>query len=214
MKKQTKKEISNESAKETQKLTVVQDGKEQERIVNKPSPEEVVKFKEDFDAAMKKFAETKWEISEPGSFQRNDVSLFLLDYLKNYVFWTKTGWMGVIKMEEELKKAMKETDETTGLSLDYQALEFCGYMLMNPGGTGYALAKEFEKQADKYSRIMTTVGQKVEDARKQLKNVQYLQEKWAAGEQGFYLSDLEPKEEPKEEKKEESTAVVVETEKL
>jgi hypothetical protein len=80
-------------------------------------------------------------------------------------------------------------------------------MLYNPKGVGLDSAFEFEKIADKYSKLMITVGQKVEDARNKLKHVQYLQEKWAAGEQGFYLAELEPKEEKSEEKSEENTEV-------
>jgi len=186
--------------KEKPTLTVVKD--EEEKKVNKPTPEEVVQFKIDYETAMKEFAETNWEISEPGNFSANDTGLFLLDYIKKYALWSKTQWMGVIKMVEELNKSMHAVSETKGLALDYQALEFCGYLLTNPGGIGYETAVEFEKQADKYSKVMIAVGQKVEEARAKLKNAHYLQEKWAAGEQGFYLADLEPpKEEPKPEGK-------------
>lgn len=170
-----------------------------EVIQGKPTPEEVEQYKVEFDQAMKDFTGSRWPVSDPGSFSANDVGMFLKEYLNKYVLWTKTGWMGVIKMNEELDKALKMDNEKTGLTFDYQTLEFCGYMLMNPGGIGYDLAAEFEKIADKYSKIMVEVGKKVEEARAALKDVQYLQDKWAAGVQGFYLADLEPKEEPKEE---------------
>ena len=187
-------------AKEKPTLTVVKD--EEEKKVNKPTPEEVAQFKIDYETAMKEFAETGWEISEPGNFSANDTGLFLLDYIKKYALWSKTQWMGVIKMVEELNKSMQTASETRGLALDYQALEFCGYLLTNPGGIGYETAVEFEKQADKYSKVMIAVGQKVEEARAKLKNAHYLQEKWASACQGFYLADLEPpKEEPKPEGK-------------
>jgi hypothetical protein len=68
-------------------------------------------------------------------------------------------------------------------------------MLSNPASTGADSAFEFEKIADKYSKFGILIGQKVEEARTKLKEVQFLQEKWAAGEQGFYIADLEPKEE-------------------
>ena len=180
--------------KEEPKLTVVKNDQEEKKL-NKPTPEEVAQYKIDFDNAMKNFAETRWQVSDAGGFAANDIALFLLDYLKKYVLWTKTGWMGVIKMNEELNKAMKLNNETTGLTFDYQTLEFCGYMLINPGGIGYDVAVEFEKIADKYSKLMIVVGKKVEEARATLKSIQYLQDKWAAGEQGFYLAELEPKKE-------------------
>jgi hypothetical protein len=103
--------------------------------------------------------------------------------------------MGMIKMDEEVKKAMAAANETTGFCLDYQALEFCAYMLSSPGCVGLQAALEFEKIADQYSKIGIVVGTKVEEAREKLKKVQYLQEKWAASEQGFFIADLEPKAE-------------------
>ncbi len=180
--------------KKESKLRVVKDEEvKEETPAGKPTPEEVAQYKTDFDAAMKDFAESRFAISDPGQFSANETGLFLLDYLKKYALWSKTGWMGLIKMNEELNKALAGDNEKTGLCLDYQALEFCGYMLMNPGSVGYESALEFEKIADKYSQIMVRVGQKVEEARAKLKGVQYLQEKWAAGEQGFYLAELEEK---------------------
>jgi len=173
---------------------VVENEKKEENK-NKPTPEEINQFKNDFQVAMKEFAETRWEISDPGNFAANDVYLFLLDYMKKYASWEKTQWMGIIKLDEELKKFMAEVTDTKGLSMDYQALEFCGFMLYNPKGIGFESAVEFEKIADKYSKLLIAVGKKIEEARNKLKNVQYLQEKWAAAEQGFYLADLEPKSE-------------------
>lgn len=184
-------------------LRVVKDEKE-EPVKGKPTPEEVLQYKAEFDEAMKQFAEARWPISEPGNTAANETYFFLLDYMKKYASWEKTQWMGMIKMDQELKKYMQEVNDTRGLAIDYQALEFCGFMLYNPKGTGLISAIEFEQIADRYSKLMMTVGQEVEKAREQLKKVQYLQEKWAAGEQGFYLAELEPKKEESTPEKEEA----------
>lgn len=198
--------------KKKSKLEVVKEkesGKEDlAENTNKPSPEETQQFKDEFDAAMKEFAETKFQISDASQFAANDTVMFLLDYMQKYALWSKTGWMGIIKMHDVLQEEIKKDNETSGLCLDYQALEFCGYMLMNPGAVGYEKAIEFEKIADKYSQIMVSVGKKVEEARAKLKKVQYLQEKWAAAEQGFYLADLEPKEEKSEEDSDKEGTVI------
>jgi len=193
------------SEKEKTKLTIVRDDVEEIKEVNKPTPEEVLQFRNEFEKAMEEFKNTKWEISEKGNFAANDMGLFIIDFMNNFAFWTKTGWIGILKMNEELRKALALVDENSGLQFDYQALEFCAFMLANPGGIGYNKALEFEKIAEKYSKIGILLGTKVEEARTQLKGVQYLQEKWAAAEQGFYLSELEPKdastgETPKESK--------------
>ena len=79
-------------------------------------------------------------------------------------------------------------------------------MLANPGGTGLALAKEFEAQADKYAKIGIVVGTQIEQARKDLKNIQILQDTYLASEQGFYYS-VEP--EPEQPVIDPSTAIIV-----
>lgn len=182
------------------KLTVIKDNEGKEHKLNKPTSEEVKQYEEEFKKSVDEFNETKWEISEKGQFGSNDVGMFLQDFMKNWAFWTKTGWMGMIKMDEELKKAMAAADENTGLQLSYQALEFCAYMLANPGKIGLESAFEFEKIADKYAKIGIVIGEKIEEARKILKNIDYLQEKWRAGEQGFYLEELKAAAEDEEEK--------------
>lgn len=182
---------------EEPKLVVVKEEQDIEEKGKKkgPSPEEVEQYKKDFQDAYVAFTEKKWSISDPGNFPANDVGLYLLDFMKKYAFWSKTEWMGMIKMEEEIQKEMPLANDTAGLQLNYQALEYCAYMMSNPGATGIELAKEFEKQADKYSKIGIVVGTRIEEARKELKEIQFLQEKWAAGEQGFYY-EREPAPEP------------------
>jgi len=182
----------NENNEEKTILTVVKDGEETKKEVKKPTPEEIEEYKSDFQKAVKEFENWRWRISESGKFGINDVGLYLLEFINKYAFWSKTEWMGMIKMEDEIKKAMSMSDPSIGITLNYQALEFCAYMLANPGGTGVELAKEFEAQADKYAKIGTLIGSQIETARKKLEDLQYKQEKWAAAEQGFYLADLEP----------------------
>ena len=181
--------------KETTKLTVVKDEEKLDDVsaenAKKPTPEEIEQYKTEFQEALKIFTEERWAISDKGNFAANDVGLFIEDFMKRFAFWSKNGWMGMIKMAEVLRTAMLAANEETALELDYQALEFCAYMMSNPGGIGLDLAFEFEKIADKFSKIGVVIGEKLEDAREKLKNVQYLQERWAAAEQGFYLADLE-----------------------
>ena len=187
------------------KLEVVRDEIQTEskkEELRKPTPEEVEQFKQDFSNAMSEFDDIKWEISEPGNFAANDVGMFLLEFMDKYAFWSKTEWMGMIKMYEEVDKAMKLANKNTGLRFSYQALEFCAYMLSNPGGTGIELAKDFEKIADKYSKIGVVVGTQVENARKRLKQIHFLQDRYVASEQGRYLEDVMDKKEYESMKKE------------
>jgi len=184
----------SEKEPEKTKLTVVKDDVEETKEMRKPTPEEVEKYKNDFQESLKDFENRRWRISEPGEFGINDVGLYLVDFIHKYAHWSKTEWMGIIKMEDEIQKAMKMSDPSVGIALNYQALEFCAFMLANPGGTGLELAKEFEKQADKYAKLGMLIGAQVEEARKQLKELQFKQERYGAACQGFYLEDLLPKD--------------------
>ena len=188
------KELSLEELTESP-LTVVKEGEKKEEKKKGPSSEEIEQYKNDFSSALTTFENKRWAVSEEGNFAVNDVGLYLLEFLKKYAFWSKTEWMGMIKMEEEIQKAMALGDANTPLQFSYQALEFCAFMLSNPGGTGIELAKAFEAQAEKYSKIGIVVGTKIEEARNELKELQYLQERWAAGEQGFYYEREPVKEE-------------------
>ena len=192
MKKVVKEETTDKTT-----LTIVKDGKEEKTEINKPTPEQVVQIKQAFEDAADAFKDKTWPISEKGSFGANDVYLFLIDFMKRFGFWTKTGWMGMIKMNEELTKALALVNDDTALELNYQALEFCAYMMTNPGGIGLDSANKFEEIADKYAKIGLIIGTQLDDARNELKKIQYMQEEWAAAEQGFFLADLEPKVEEK-----------------
>lgn len=176
--------------KETTKITVEKDGVEEKKEMRKPTEEDIEKFKEEFSRAQTEFEQRRWQISEPGIFGINDVGMYLLEFMDKYAFWSKTEWMGMIKMDDEIRKAMTVSDPSVGIALSYQALEFCAYMLSNPGGTGIKLAKQFDEQADKYSKVGMVVGAQVEEARKKLKEVQFLQETWAASLQGLFLEDI------------------------
>jgi hypothetical protein len=208
--------MENEKTEKNSILTIVKDEDIEKELgtdvkkeeVPKPTPEDVEKCKTDFSDALKDFENQRWQISEPGQFGINDVGLYLLDYMNKYAFWSKTEWMGMIKMEDEVRKAMAVSDPSVGIALNYQALEFCAYMLANPGGTGIKLAKEFEVQADKYAKIGMVVGAQIEEARKKLKELQTLQEKWGyyaqllADEELVKSKEKEAEEKPEEEKKE------------
>ena len=173
---------------------IIKQGEKEAQALPKPTAEEIEQCKKDFETALETFHATRWDISPKGAFAANDVGLFLLDFMKRFAFWTKTGWMGMIKMEEEIQLAMKAVTEDTCFNLDYQALEFCAYMLSNPGGVGLQLALDFEKIADKYAKISVDVATQQEAARKMIKHVAYLQERYAAAEQGFYMAELELEE--------------------
>ena len=73
------------------------------------------------------------------------------------------------------------------LCLGYQALEFSYFSLINPGGVGLQTAQDFESEADQYLPILEEISVTLEKARKQLKDIEFLREKFAAMTQGFYL---------------------------
>jgi hypothetical protein len=158
---------------------------------NKPTEEEIKAAAAEFESASKTFPSKLWEIGKV-----KDARTFC-DYLKHYVrnrlFWTKNGWMGVVKLNEELQAAENLLNGKEPLKLGYQALEFVYYSLMNPGGIGLQTAQDFESESENYLPLMESVSISLEKARIELKQIQFLQDKYAAMQQGFYL-ELEPTE--------------------
>ena len=167
---------------------------------NKPTDEEVEDAQKAFDEASAAFASKSWDIGEAEDAQTH------LDYMDHFVrnrlFWTKTGWMGVIKMQEELEDAQKFLTEnpTANLKLGYQALEFMFYSFQNPGGVGLETAQDFEQENEVYAKVFDALGVRIPEARTELKDIQFLQDQYAAMAQGFYL-EVEPgaEEEPVQE---------------
>jgi len=162
---------------------------------NKPSQKEIDDVEKEYKLEAEKFNNAKYEIGD--SSQTKDIANFLIEFLEKYVYWTKNGWMGVLKLHEEITEFLKTVKDGEPFTLSYQALEFTFFALSNPGGSGIKSAREIEKVADLYAKVIEYTGKKVEIAREKLKHVQWLQEKWAAMSQGFYI---EEKDGPKDNK--------------
>jgi hypothetical protein len=154
-------------------------------VLNKPSEEETAAAIKEFEEAGKAFNEKRFEIGTPD--EGLLIPHFLLDFLDKYVFWTKSGWMGVLKLHEEITETQKNLKAGDYFTMGYQALEFTYFALSNPGGTGLESARNIEKIAENYANVLNLVGNKLEEARAELKNIQWLQDKAAAMQQGFYL---------------------------
>jgi hypothetical protein len=165
---------------------------------NKPSEEEVKEAEEKFTKASKDFSTKSWDIGEPDN--ARDHLNYINHFVRNRLFWTKTGWMGVIKMQEELNDAEKFLDANPGtsLKLGYQALEFIFYSFQNPGGVGLQAAQDFEQENEQYAKTFDAIGDNIQEARTELNDIQFLQDQYAAMSQGFYL-EVEPPAEDKPE---------------
>lgn len=190
----------------TQELTEKLNEIVKDPSTNKPSEEEVAQAKEEFDAAAKEWTLKLYDIGTPADAQ--EVCDYIKHFLMNRFFWQKDAWMGVIKLTEEINAAEKlfKGVKDKSLQLGYQALEFTFYVLTNPGGFGLQAALDFESENDVYVKVLTLLGTQLESARKAAKDVEFLQQRWAAMSQGFYLEveDLETEEELTEEQKEET----------
>lgn len=163
---------------------------------NKPTEEEIKAAAYEFEYASKTFPAKLWEIGEID--KARAFCDYLTHYVRNRLFWTKNGWMGVVKLDEELRAAEILLNGKDPLKLGYQCLEFVYYSLMNPGGVGLQSAQDFESEGENYLPLMEAVSISLEKARIELKLIQFLQDKYAAMQQGFYL-ELEPAEPPAEE---------------
>lgn len=164
--------------------------------INKPTEEETQAAEKEFDLASKAFNSKMFVLGEKKEF--DEISDFVLLFLEKFVYWTKNGWMGVLKMHDEVSEFKKKRKKEP-FSVGYQALEFLFFALTNPGGSGIESAREIEKHAEIYGKLVELTGKSVEDARAELKEIQWLQEKWNAMLQGFYI-EKEDGVEPVDEK--------------
>ena len=158
----------------------------QDVSLNKPTEKEVEEAKKEYEDAANKWASTVYKIGKPEEAQ--EFCDYIKHFLMNRFLWYKEAWMGVIKLTEELNAAENvfKVQKNKGLELGYQALEFTLYAFSNPGGVGLQAALDFEQENELYSKILTQLGELVKDARKTLKDVEFLQQKWGAYTQGFY----------------------------
>lgn len=156
-----------------------------------PNEQEKLTYKEEYEKELKEFQSKNWVIGESNAFGANKIISFLEMYLKTHASWNKNEWMGILKMQETIDLIKSDISNiTNGFKLSYDALEFCGYMLYNPGGIGYESAKSFENQANEYAEVFEFVGAVITEAREDFQYVKYLQERWAAAEQGFRMESL------------------------
>ena len=138
------KEIELNSVKEAQEK--LEELKQTDSSINKPTEAEINAATAEFNETAAAFNGKKFEIGT--SEQANKVYDFMIDFMENHVYWTKNGWMGVLKMHEELMEAKANRKEDEAFAIGYQALEFMFYALTNPGGSGLESAKAVEKVAD------------------------------------------------------------------
>ena len=155
---------------------------------NKPTEEEIKQAEEEFNLAANTFNTKKWDIGEVK--ESKELIDYLYHFLNNRFFWQENAWMGVIKFNEELEEAEKFIEEKKGnahLKLGYQALEFLYFMLKKPGGMGLNEAMSFEAENEKYVKIFDYAADVLKEARDEIKEIQFLQDKMTAMKQGFYL---------------------------
>lgn len=164
---------------------------EAEKIENKPTPEEVEAAREEFESTAKSWSLKEWAIGSPE--KGEEICEYLKHFMTNRFYWTSNAWMGLVKLHEELEKSLniwKLDQASTGqepLKISYQALEFAFHALQHPGGLGLEAALAFEGEIEQYKDILEILETVTTKAREELNKIQYLQERWAAMSQGFYL---------------------------
>lgn len=169
---------------------------------NKPSDEEVEEAKKEFEEKSDGFATKFWNI---GELEDSQINLdYMEHYIQNRVFWTQTGWMGVIKMKEVIEQTQEtlKLESNSQLAFGYQALEFMFYSFQNAGGVGLQSAVDFESENEIYAKVFDSIGKRLSEARKEIKDIQFLQDKFAAMAQGFYLEVEDGVKEEEEEEEE------------
>lgn len=162
--------------------------------LNKPSEEEIEQARKEFEQASKEWSVKMYPI---GTIEDTvETCEYIKHFLRNRFLWQKDAWMGVIKLTEELDAALTlfNSQKNKPVEVGYHALEFMYYILSNPAGYGLESAKDFESEHDIYTKTAIAIGKELESARKKLKDIEFLQQKWGAMAQGFYL-EVEPENE-------------------
>jgi len=172
---------------------------------NKPSEEEIEKAKKEFEEAYKNFFQKSWNIGDAKDAQ--EILEYIQHFVRNRIFWTKNGWMGVIKMMEELNDAEEflKVNPKENLKMGYQAMEFIFYSFQNAGGIGLQSALDFEKEKEIFAKCFDAIGKSLSLAREELKKIQILQDKYSAMSQGFYLEIEDLSENTEKEESENSS---------
>lgn len=166
----------------------------QSQTDNKPTQEDIDRFKAEFEAEVETFKSLQFNIIIDDEIKNNvpftiiDVAKFLDNLNTNNVVWSKDLWQGIIKFNEFIKDQISKIEEgQEEIQFSYQPLEYLYFILSNPAGTGLASAQEFEKNLDMYTFIFEQIENNVVSARKMLQEIEIAQQRWAAAEQGFFL---------------------------
>jgi hypothetical protein len=158
----------------------------EEKVVNKPTEEEIEKFKQIYEDMAEKFQATKYRLGD----ETNGAKFLdtLLHYVEFNASWAGSMWLGMPKLFEELTEIKKSN--ATVISISYQALMYTHHILSNPSGVGLASALEIEKIAQELTDILNIITKLADDANKTLKDIQKAYDTYVASLQGFYLEDL------------------------
>jgi len=177
--------MANEEVKSIEEATEKIAQMQADGTMGKPSDEEVTAALKEFEDGKAEFEAKRFNIGT--SEIATEIYTFMIEFMEKHVYWTKNGWMGVVRMHEELTKELKNRKDDEAFNTGYQALEFMFFALSNPGGNGIESARAIEKVADFYANLIEITAKQLEDARKELKDVQWLGDRVAAMQQGFYL---------------------------
>lgn len=161
-----------------------------------PTPEEVKEAEAAFKQTLEEWEKVTFELSPGAKVGQNFID-YIKEYMNSKMMWTQNAWMGAIKLEEELiasEVVYHNGNKKKAPIIGYQALEFIIYILNNPGGVGLQSAKNFETGAEQHVVVLEYLERQLESAHKSLDHIKFLQEKWAAYEQGYYY-EKEPTDE-------------------
>jgi hypothetical protein len=154
-------------------------------IANKPTDAEIAIAKQNFDEAVTEFNNKTWELGTAEEAPK--LATFLLKFISEDLVWIKNGFLGIVKLDEELRNTIKHRKEDEAISLGYHALVFLAYSINNFSGVGLKQAKKLAKFEKEYNMVFTTILEKQQESQDMIKEVQFKQDVWAAALQGFKL---------------------------
>ena len=157
---------------------------------------------DDIAAAKKDFEEFTKSLQEKHDFLIADkpnalrVAKFMMDVIDRAP-WKGMYYVGILRFHAQMEDFIKDFDENNpvDLVLDYGAMQFAYIMFKDFGGTGIESANWMAENNEQFVPILDTLHEHNDWYEFQVRKSENLKQRWAAMEQGYFLTILEGNDE-------------------
>jgi len=156
-----------------------------------PTEDDIANAKSEFEEFTKKLQEKNdFLIADKANALR--VAGFMKDVIDR-CSWTGRYYVGILRFHAQMEDFINAFDEQNpvDLVLEYDAMQFAYLMFKDFGGVGIESANWMAEHNDEFTPIFDTLCEHNDWYEFQVKKSENLRNRWAAMEQGYYLTILE-----------------------